>query len=200
MVVDKSKIGLVFNFPGVSRERQEAELRAAGAQWIIQVGKMVPSWQEAVKQVDAGCTVFIVGAPMVPAPRKIVPASRPAQWSSFQSEIHKRGSHIIETRSGLDTRNRKQLLEMNDVTDKLFRKGGNGLPTSGRGAGRPKTDTPDNIRDIWFSRDYATNAIACKHMPKWQDKNGPRPWTVRMCRDRFGESGRPFPQRRRKAT
>jgi hypothetical protein len=199
MVVDKSKIGLVFNFPGVTRERQEAELRAAGAQWIIQVGKMVPTWQEAVKQVDAGCTVFIVGAPMVPAPRKIVPASRPAQWSSFQSEIHKRGSHIIETRSGLDTRNRKQLLEMNDVTDKLFRKGGNGLPTSGSGAGRPAAKSDDAIKAIWFSRDYSTNEIACKHMPMWESKSGPQSWTPRMCRDRWGVSGRPFAKRKKRA-
>lgn len=191
MVVDKAKIGLVFNFPGVTRERQEAELRAAGAQWIIHVGKMVPSWQEAVKQVCATCTVFIVGAPMVPAPRKIVPASRPAQWSSFQSEIHKRGSHIIETRSGLDTRNRKQLLEMNDVTDKFFRRGGNGLPTSGRGPGRPAATATADIERIWKSRDYATNEIACRHMPDG--------WTPRMCRDRWGPSGRPFPKRKPKS-
>ncbi len=198
MGVDNSRMGLTFAHPRVTRAKQEEALLEAGASWIVHVGKDCPTWKEAIKQVRPGDVVFVYAGTMVPASRQKCNMFSTAQWSSFMTELHKRGGTLFEVITGLKSATLKQQRELNKETVRLLRLGGKKLPHANKPAGRPAAEADAEIKRIWTSRDYATNGIACKHMPHWQSKDGPKPWTERMCRDRFGPSGRPFKRRYRR--
>jgi hypothetical protein len=192
MIVDKSQMGMTFDHPRVSRAHQEVALREAGAQWIIHVGKLPKTWMEAVKAAREGDRVFIYAAPMVPAPRKVAEMSAAAQWSSFLADVISAKAELIEVCTGRSSKNLKQRRAMNEETMRLLQSGGKRLPASGRGAGRPaKTFSEDQWKQAytaWFSRDYATNPAAERHMPAG--------FTVTMARRKWGPSGRPWKKRR----
>lgn len=192
MGVDKSKIGLTFAHPRVSREHQEAELRNAGAQWIVHVGDHIKTWEPAVLQLRPGDVMFIYAAPMVPAPAKKFGAPLQTQWTAFNVGVRERGAHYVEVLTGRRSNVRKEFDAINRETHRLLRAGGKRLPSTGQGPGRKAAKADEAIKAIWTSRDYQTNAAACRHMPPWSSPRGPQPWTPRMCRMRWGPSGRPW--------
>ena len=194
MAVDKSKMGLTFGHPRVSRVIQEQALRNAGAEWILHVGILPQTWMEVSKIVREGDTVFIYAGAMVPMKHKAIRMALTAQWASFLTEVHSLGGHIVEASTGRTTADLKQQRAINADTVRLLKIGGKRLPATGRGAGRPPRLFTDagvlKAKTAWFSKDYATNEIAERHMP-----NG---FTVTMARRKWGPSGRPWKKTRRR--
>lgn len=191
MVVDRTQIGLTFPYKRQSREAQEAYLRAAGAQHIRHVDK---TWtrHDAVKTVRPGDTVYIVALVMVATERgkdDLPPGGQPAE---FLLEVHERGGTVIEVWTGRNSRDAKGRKAMVADAVRVLRGGGRKLPASGRKAGRPaKMFTPEALthnQRCWFSKMYATNDVAQRHMLDGM--------TAREAWKLWGVSGRPFPSKR----
>jgi hypothetical protein len=168
MQVDKTKIGLTFPDKRQSRVTQDSILRAAGAQHIRAVGKECSTWREAVKGVRPGDVVYIVALVQVATERgddKLPPSGQPAE---FILEVHERGGSVIETWTGRHSRNQKDRREMVADAVRSLRSGGRKLPPTGKPAGRPQNQySPaalEHNKKCWFSRSYATNAVAVEHM------------------------------------
>lgn len=188
MGVDKSKRGLTFAHPRISRAEQERLLKQAGAEWINHVGIKPATWEAVPQAIRAGDTVFIYAGPMVPARSKAMKIPLPAQWASFMTEVHARGGTIVEVATGRTTADVKQQRAINADTLKFLRMSGKRLPGASRKAGRPpRVFTEAEVlkaKEAWFSKDYATNETAERHMPDG--------FTVTMARRKWGPSGRPW--------
>lgn len=194
IVLDKSRLGLIFKSPRASRDVQEAALRKAGAEWIVEVGKAPATWREAVRAVRAGDVVFIYALSMVPTKRGDDDLTPSAQVVDFLSEVHERGGHVVEVYTGRNSKDKAQRAAMKAEGVKAVRAGTRKLPKSGRSRGRPKNeypaDTLTKAREVWFSRDYATNVIAAKYLPKGI--------TAKKAWELFGQSGRPYKKQRKR--
>lgn len=188
MIVDKSKIGLTFRHPRVSRETQEAALRADGAQWIVHVGEITPDWQDPVRQLRPGDVMRVYACVMVPAPRGEL-GPQAAQWTAFAKGVHERGTYIIEVSTGRKSNNPKQWRAMNLETHAAFRKGGKQLPKGIRPSGRPKKlwaspEIESAARKLWKSKNIESDAAAIREaIETWPGV------TERMMRG-LGPSGR----------
>lgn len=195
MAVDYSNIGLTFPSKRLSRAAQAAELRAAGASNIIDVGgPQCKSWRTAVRRLRGGETVHIVGLVLVPTEPggdDVIPSGQPAE---FILEVHNRRATVHETRTGLKSSKAEDRRKMNAAATKSLRSGGRLLPPSGKPAGRPHehfsaTDLAHN-EQVWFSRDVSTNGAAERLF-----KGG---MTKEQAKRRWGASGRPWPTRRQR--
>lgn len=192
MQVDKTKIGLTFPDKRQSRATQDSILRAAGAQHIRAVGKECSTWREAVKGVRPGDVVHIVALVQVATERgddKLPPSGQPAE---FILEVHERGGSVIETWTGRHSRNQKDRREMVADAVRSLRSGGRKLPPTGKPAGRPQNQySPaalEHNKKCWFSRSYATNAVAVEHMKEGMQAH--EAWR------KWGKSGRPWPSKK----
>ena len=191
--MDKSQIGVICKSPSIKAETQETALRKAGAQWIVTLGRVLPkSWRDVVNVVREGDTVYVYGLALVPTKRGDDELAPSVQVREFIIEVHDKGGTVVEVSSGRSSRNRSQRLAMVKDATKALRRGSRTAPT-GKGRGRPKGEfSSDEIAEakrVWFSRDYATNVIAQKYLPKgfhWK-----RAWTL------WGASGRPYKPKRR---
>lgn len=186
MIVDKSKLGLTFKHPRMTRPSQEIKLREAGAQWIVHVGQQIPTWQEPAKQVRPGDTVFICAGSMVPAPVAKMGMTRPGQWAAFMTEVHKRGGIVVEVLTGRKSSNLAQQKAMNDETVKLLKRSGAPLPEAVTKPGRkpnewPSVEARNHAFAIWTNKDFPSDKAAIRNAPKGV--------TERMMRN-FGPSGR----------
>ena len=191
--MDKSQIGMICKTDRATREVQDTALRRAGAQHIVEIGKTIPkSWRDVANIVRDGDTVYVYGLAMVPTRRGEDELSPSAQVREFLIEIHDRGGTVVEVSTGRNSRNRSQRQAMTKDAVKALRRGNRSAPT-GRGRGRPKDEfTAEQIAEakkVWFSRDYATNVIAAKYLPK--GFNSKRAWTL------WGASGRPYKKSKR---
>jgi hypothetical protein len=192
--LDKSRIGMICRSPRASREVQDTALRKAGAEWIIELGRVVPkSWRDVVNILCEGDIVYIYGLAMVPTKRgddELVPS---AQVREFIIEVHDAGGEVVEVSSGRSSRNKAQRQAMTKDAIKALRRGNRSAPT-GRGRGRPKKEwTPAQVAEakrVWFSRDYATNVIAVRHLPDGMTAR--QAWTL------FKSSGRPYKKTKRR--
>ena len=187
--MDKSLIGMICKSPRATREAQDTALREAGAQWIIELGRVIPkSWRDVVNVLHEGDTVFIYALALVPTKRGEDDLTPSAQASEFLIEVHEAGAQVVEVYSGRKSKDRAQRRGMTTDAVKALRRGSRALPPTGRGRGRPKTEwsieTLEKAKEVWLSRDYATNVIAAKHLPK--EFTAKHAWTL------FGPSGRPY--------
>lgn len=195
MGVDKSHMGLIFNSPRATAGRQEAALRAAGASWIVKVGKngIAQSWRDPARQVRPGYTVYVYALVLVPTKRGEDELPPSGQIGDFVAEVHSRGGCIVEPYTGRNSCDPKQRRAMIKDAINGLRSSGKPLPEMGRAPGRPAVEWTDEqllqAREAWFSKDYATNAAAAKHMPKGFGAR--RAWLL------FGKSGRPHKRKRR---
>lgn len=193
-MLDKSKIGMVCQSPRATRETQFTALRAAGAQWIVELGRVTPrTWRDVVNVVRTGDVVFIYALAFVPTKRGDDELPPSAQVSEFLIEVHERGGTVVEVSTGRNSRNQAQRRKM--VADAVAGvRRGNRSPRTGKPRGRPKKDwTPEQIakaKEVWFSRDYATNVIAAKYLPKGMTMK--HAWTL------FKASGRPYKKSKRR--
>ena len=191
--MDKSQIGVICKSPSIRPETQETALRKAGAQWIVTLGRVLPkSWRDVVNAVREGDTVYVYGLALVPTKRGDDELAPSVQVREFIIEVHDRGGTVVEVSSGRSSRNRSQRQAMvKDATKALKR--GNRTPPTGKGRGRPKaefaSDDVTKAKAVWFSRDYQTNVVAAKYLPKGMTAK--RAWLL------FGASGRPYKPKRR---
>jgi len=195
MQVDKSQPGLTFHDKRQSRPHQESILTAAGAQHIVHVGKQCENWREFVRTVRPGDVVRIVALVQVATDRgddKLPPSGQPAE---FILEVHERGGSVIEAWTGRNSRDLKQRRAMIADAVRALRGGGRRLPPSGKPAGRPPKKFSDaaldHNRKCWFSKMYAVNETAERHMLEGM--------TAHEAWKRWGPSGRPWPSKKRKA-
>lgn len=166
MLVDKSKIGLTFKHPRVTRETQEAALIGAGASWIVHVGKDPATWQPPVAQLQPGDVLYVYAAPMIPAPRKLL-GMPGAQWTDFSKGVHERRAYMIEVLTGRRSNVRREWLALNKETHDILRHGGKRLPDTGRKPGRPAVEWPNEKTRVewarkWKSRNYTTDTAVVR--------------------------------------
>lgn len=185
-MLDKSKIGMVCVSPRVVRETQITALREAGAQWIIELGRVTPkTWRDVASVIRPGDTLFIYSLSLVPTKRGEDELPPGAQVSEFLMEVHERGGTVVEALTGRNSRDRKERRAMTADALKAIRRGSRQPPTK-RGRGRPKTEwTPEQLAKAeaaWKSEDYATNAAAERHFPKG--------FTAKRAWELWGPSGR----------
>lgn len=185
-MLDKSKIGMICRSPRATRETQDTALRGAGAEHIVELGKVVPkSWRDVANIVRDGDTVFIYALAFVPTKRGEDDLPPSAQVSEFLIEIHDRGGTVVEVVTGRNSRDRKQRREMTKDALKALRRGSRAAPTT-RGRGRPaKEFTPEQwakAEAAWKSPDYVDNAAAARHFPKG--------FTAKRAWQMWGPSGR----------
>lgn len=186
MQVDKSHLGLVFAHPRATTAAQEKELRAAGASWIVVVGKSPATWREAISPVRPGDTVYALAGNMVPASRRKAGMGQPAQWSAFLAELHMRGAVFCEVMTGRKSSNVKQLRAMSDEVMRLLRQGGKRLPGK-RPAGRKRREwTSDDVKAEWLRRWKSKNYKSDAAVIREAKENG---ISERMMRA-LGPSGR----------
>lgn len=187
--MDKSQIGMVCSSQRALRETQITALRNAGAEFIVELGRVIPkSWRDVVNIVRDGDTLYIYGLALVPTKRGEDELSPSAQLREFLIEVHDRGGTVVEVSTGRNSRDRAQRRAMTKDAVKALRRG-NRTPPTGRGRGRPlkyefTSEQIAEAKRIWFSPDYRTNVAAAKHLPKgfhWK-----RAWTL------WGASGRPY--------
>ena len=192
--MDKSRAGLVFKSARASRDVQEAALRKAGAEWIVEVGKAPETWREAVRAVRDGDTVYIYALSIVPTKRGDDDLTPSAQVVDFLSEVHERGGYVVEVYTGRNSKDKAQRAAMKAEGVKAVRAGTRKLPKSGRSRCRPPVDWSDEVKAeakrVWFSRDYPTNKIAAKHLPKGV--------TAKKAWEWFKASGRPYKKQRKR--
>lgn len=193
-MLDKSKIGMVCLSPRVVRETQITALREAGAQWIVELGRVVPkSWRDVAKVVREGDTLFIYSLSLVPTKRGEDDLPPSAQVSEFIMEVHERGGTVVEVLTGRNSRDRKQRRAMTADALKSIRRGTR-QPATTRGRGRPKKEfTAEQMAKAeaaWKSPDYVTNEAAARHFPK--GFTAKRAWTL------WGPSGRVGKVKRKK--
>lgn len=191
MVADKSHQGWIF--PGDGRDA-EAQLRAAGAQHITTIGGK-RTWRDAVRLVRRGDVIRIIVLVRLPTRRGHDELPPVAQVREIIREIEDRGGLLIEVYTGRRSDKKSDKSGMiADAIRSLKTQGRRLMPPGHRKPGRPKTATSEAdteaARRAWHSRDYATNAVAVRHMPSG--------WTESLARRRFGVSGRPWPKRARK--
>lgn len=181
--MDKSQIGMVCKSPSIKPETQETALRKAGAEWIV----TPKSWRDVVNAVREGDTVYIYGLALVPTKRGEDDLKPTDQVREFLIEVHERGGEVVEVSTGRNSRKPAERRAMTADAVKGLKRG-NRSPATGRGRGRPKKAwTPEEVsaaKAVWFSRDYATNVIAAKYLPKGMAAK--HAWTL------FGASGRPY--------
>jgi hypothetical protein len=191
--LDKSHFGMICKSPRATREAQHTALSAAGAQWIVEIGKVPRSWREAVEAVREGDTVYIYALSFIPTKRGEDDLPPSAQVADFLIEVHERGGYVVEVYSGRKSNDRGQRREMAKDALKTIRRGSRALPSIGRGRGRPKKAwTPEQVakaKEVWFSRDYTTNLAAERHLPKGMKAK--HAWLL------FGASGRPYKAKKR---
>lgn len=186
MIVDKSKCGLTFKHPRMTRTSQEIKLREAGAQWIVHVGKTAQTWQDVAKQVEPGDVLYICAGCMVPAPVAQMGMTRPGQWAAWMTEVHKRGGTVFEVLTGRKSHILKDQKAMNDETVRLLKRSGAPLPGAATTRGRKRSEWPSvEVRNqaflIWVNKDFPSDAAAIR--------NAPAGVSERMMRS-FGPSGR----------
>lgn len=180
------------------RDFQEMELRVAGAQHIIDLpGKGKHSWRDAVKLCRPGDTYYVYALVLVPTPRGEDALPPTAQVIDFVSEVHERKGVIIEVYTGRRSDDPKQKRAMIGDAVASLKSGGRGkMPAGFRVPGRKAVKwTEEQLQrahDAWFSRDYATNEAAERHMPPG--------FSVTRARRLWGPSGRPWPSRRKRKT
>lgn len=195
MAVDYSLIGLTFPSKRLSRAAQAAELRAAGASSIIDVGgPQCKSWRTAVRRLRGGETVYVVGlviVPTEPGGDDVIPSGQPAE---FILEVHNRHATVLETRTGLKSSKADDRRKMIAAAAKSLRSGGRLLPPSGKPAGRPLEEFSDEAlahnKAVWLSRDVPTDGAAERLMKEGMTKE--------QAKRRWKSSGRPWPTRRQK--
>lgn len=185
---------MICKSASITRGTQDSALRKAGAQWIVELGRVVPkSWRDVAHIVRPGDTVYIYGLALVPTKRGEDELSPTDQVREFLIEVHERGGTVVEVSTGRNSRNQAQRRKM--VADAVTGvKRGNRSPRTGKPRGRPKKDwTPEQVskaKEVWFSRDYATNVIAEKYLPKGMTMK--HAWTL------FKASGRPYKKSKRR--
>lgn len=186
--MDKSQIGMICKSPSIRAETQETALRKAGAEWIVSLGRVTPkSWRDVVNAVREDDTVYIYGLALVPTARGDDELKPTDQVREFLIEVHERGGTVVEVSTGRNSRKPSERKAMTADAVKGLKRG-NRSPSTGRGRGRPKRDwTPEQVaaaKAVWFSRDYATNVIAAKYLPKGMTAK--HAWLL------FKASGRPY--------
>lgn len=191
--MDKSQIGMVCKSQSITRETQNSALRKAGAEWIVELGRVVPkSWRDVVNVMREGDTLYIYGLALVPTKRGDDELTPTDQVREFLIEAHERGGTVVEVSTGRSSRNRSQRQAMVKDAVKGVKRG-NRSPKAGRGRGRPKAEFADDdvtkAKAVWFSRDYVTNVAAAKYLPKGMTAK--RAWLL------FGASGRPYKRKSR---
>lgn len=185
-MLDKSKIGMVCRSARVTNDTQITALRAAGAQWIVELGRVVPkSWRDVANVVRDGDTVYIYGLALVPTKRGDDDLPPSAQVSEFLIEVHDRGGTVVEVATGRNSRDKTQRRAMTTDALKALRRGTRAAPTT-RGRGRPRKEfTEDQLaaaKKAWLSPDYVSNEAAARHFPKG--------FTARRAWELWGPSGR----------
>lgn len=192
--MDKSQIGMVCKSPSIRPETQEAALRKAGAEWIVVLGRVIPtSWRDVVNAVREGDTVYIYGLALVPTKRGEDELKPTDQVREFLIEVHERGGTVVEVSTGRKSTDRAHRKAMTADAVKGLKRG-NRSPRTGKTRGRPKLEwSADDVakaKAVWFSRDYASNVIASKYLPK--GITAKRAWQL------FGASGRPYKKSKRR--
>ncbi len=185
-MLDKSKIGMVCRSARVTNDTQITALRAAGAQWIVELGRVVPkSWRDVASVVREGDTVYIYGLALVPTKRGDDDLPPSAQVSEFLIEVHDRGGTVVEVVTGRNSRNKAQRRAMTSDALKALRRGTRSAPST-RGRGRPRKEWTEEqlaaAKEAWFSTDYVSNEAAAKRFPK--------EFTMKRAWQMWGPSGR----------
>lgn len=185
-MLDKSHIGLVCKSPRAKTETQITALRAAGADWIVEIGKTPRTWREAISAIRPGDTVYVYALSLLPTRRGEDDLSPGAQVSEFLIEVHERGASVTEVYTGRNSRDRKARRGMIADAHKALRRGSRALPPTGRGRGRPPKEFDAEqlaaVKAAWLSPDYTTNEAAAKRFPKG--------FTAKRAWQLFGPSGR----------
>ena len=198
MIVDKSHCGLTFRHPRVSRVHQEAELRKAGASWVLNIGVDCPSWRHATDQLEPGDVLYIYSGPMVPLTRAKTGRPLHVEWSNFMSEVHLRGAVLVEVSTGRRSNVRKELNALNTETHSLLRQGGRRLPkTATRHGRKPKVWPSDDVKaaafKLWKSKNIESDKAAVRQiMEQWADlvDDKGRPLVTERLVRKFPRSGR----------
>jgi hypothetical protein len=191
--MDKSRIGLICISPRATRERQEEALRKAGAEWIVEIGRQHKTWRDAVSVLRPGDVLDIYALSLLPTKRGADDLTPTAQLGEILIQVHDRGAELREAYTGRSSRDKKQRQAMVKDAQTALRRGSRALPDIGRGRGRPAKEFPADVlaeaKRVWFSRDYATNLAAVKHLPQGVNMK----WAFRL----FGASGRPYKSKKR---
>lgn len=192
-MLDKSHIGLICKSPRASRGVQDTALRAAGAQWVVEIGVTPRTWREAITPVRTGDVVYVYALALIPTKRGQDELTPSLQVADFLMDVRERGAEVVEVLTGRKSGDPKDRRAMVKDANKALRRGSRALPSTGRGRGRPgkefDADVLAKAKAVWFSRDYETNLIAAKHLPGKMTYK----WAWRL----FGASGRPFKKRKR---
>lgn len=195
MGVDKGQIGILFpTKKKLPLARQEAALRAHGAQDIVTVSRQLP-WRKIVESgVRAGDTVRVLALVLLATERgkdKLTPA---AQIGAFIAMVHARGASVLEVYTGRNSAKDRDCEGMIADAVNALRTGSRALPPGHAKRGRRRLEfTPEQTaqaRAAWFDVRYITNKEAGAHMPEG--------FTKERAFKLFGGSGRPFPKRKAK--
>lgn len=203
MMVETRRIGLTFPSERLSRDRQKAIVRAAGAERIIHVGIDCKDWRALSQAVRQGDTIYPAALSMMPTARTKDDVAPVDQVGEILAEFAHLGVTIHEALTGRSSDNREQRVRMMTEAIRNIRGGGRQLPKGSFSRGRPPADCSEVLAEagkIWRSRAYSTNEAAVAHMPPCKDpKTGePIAWTIERAYREFEASGRPFPKRKRK--
>jgi hypothetical protein len=199
MKVENPKVA--FLFPGDSGAKHA--LTAAGAQRFTKVDGKGTTWRDAVRLIRGGETVFIWVLVHVPTQRgkdELPPSAQPRE---FIREVERRGGVVFEVYSGRSSAKKADKEGMiRDAVAALKSKGRSRKPPGFKIKGRravPWSDMQlEQAKTAWFSRDYATNEIAERHMPNVEINGEIVPFGSARARRLWGPNGRPWPAKRRK--
>lgn len=169
--MDKSHLGLILSSPRASRELQDTRLRAAGAARIVEIGVLPKTWREALAAVRDGDTVYVYALSFLPTKRGQDELMPSAQVADFLMEVHERGATVVEVVTGRNSRDRKQRRGMIGDAVKELKRGTRRPPSTGKEAGRPKTEWPSEkvhqqAISIWNSPHYVSRKAATENMPE----------------------------------
>jgi hypothetical protein len=174
MAVDKTKCGLTFKHPRVSRDHQESALRDAGASWIVHVGIDCPSWRAVVDNCEPGDVVYVYACAMIPAPVKKDGTGLAAQWTQFNTQMAIRRATYVEVLTGRSSKHLKSRNELIAETQKWLAHHGKRIPLKTT-PGRPKVKWPnDEVRKsaskLWTSKNVPSDAAAKRAIvEQWAD-------------------------------
>lgn len=195
--------GLTFDSRRLSRERQEQIVRARGATHVLHVGEgVIKTWRGLSAETQPGDTVIVAALVLMPTLRTTDTVSPTDQPGEILADMQAMGVTLIEALTGRRSDNRKDRQRMIAEAARGIRAGHRSLPTGTFSRGRRAADCSavlEQARQIWHSRDYASNGAAIAHMPPCKDPITGQdvPWTFGMLRERdFGPSGRPYKRRR----